>query len=572
MKVEAIYHRPRNEFAYYDADGTVTILLRAGGGDLRSAVLCWFDKYCIEESMAETQLEPILSDSLFSYFRVRVTPKYRRLQYYFKLTDTTGAVWYWDELGPHETADGCTESCFQLPYLNRSDAITVPTWAREAVFYQIFPDSFARREPTPTGENFPAWGSEPDIIAHLGGNFGGLRDNLDYLSGLGINALYLCPIFQSNSCHRYNTYDYFKVDPRLGDLDDFKALLADCHSRGIRVVLDAVFNHTCDTFPHFRDVLENGPKSPYTQWYFINEYPLAVDEEYRYERFSFERHMPKLNTENPEVRRYLLDVVRYWTGLGIDGWRLDVANEIDLSFWRDFRREVKAINPEAVIIGEVWGDSQPYLAGDMFDSVMNYPFTNVCRAHFLDGAMDSAAFRQEVNRLLTHYPEPMTQCMYNLLGSHDTARWLTIAGGRVEAVACSAVFQFLFVGMPAIYYGDETGMTGEDFVKARRCMCFKPEDEAGQALLKLFCGLASFRKAHPSLSRGAFCWLEPQAVQGPAPLAFLRRVDGDEVVMVWNPSDGTTQCRLAWGGQAERTIPLVPMEYKIFANGQEVVL
>ena len=249
-----------------------------------------------------------------------------------------------------------------------------------------------------------------------------------------------------------------------------------------------------------------------------------------------------------------------------------MANEIDLSFWRDFRREVKAINPDALIIGEVWGDSQPYLAGDMFDSVMNYPFTNVCRAHFLDGAMDSASFRQEVNRLLTHYPEPMTQCMYNLLGSHDTARWLTIAGGRVEAVACSAVFQFLFVGMPAIYYGDETGMTGEDFVKARRCMCFEPGDGAGQALLKLYQRLVAFRKAHPALSGGVFRWLEPRPVQGPAPLAFLRRTEGDEVVMVWNPGGEAAQCRLAWDGGTERSLSLAPMEYKIFADGQEVAL
>lgn len=572
MKVEAVYHRPRNEFAYYDTNGTATILLRVGSNDILRARLFWFDKYCIDESIAAVEMESILSDSLFSYFRISITPKYRRLQYYFELMDRSGAVWYLDEIGCHQTADGCTESCFQMPYLNRTDAITVPGWAKEAVFYQIFPDSFARKEPTPTGEDFPSWGSEPDVVAHLGGNLGGLRDRLDYLSGLGINALYLCPIFQSNSCHRYNTYDYFKVDSRLGTLEDFKSLLMDCHRRGIRVVLDAVFNHTCDTFPRFQDVLENGSESPYVNWYFIKEYPLAVDEVYRYERFSFERHMPKLNTENREVRRYLLEVARYWTQLGIDGWRLDVANEIDLSFWRNFRREVKAINPEALIIGEVWGDSQPYLAGDMFDSVMNYPFTTICRSHFLDGTLGATAFRQEINRLLTHYPEPMTQCMYNLLGSHDTARWLTLAKGREEAVACSVVFQFLFVGMPAIYYGDETGMVGEDFIKARRCMCFTPANMAGQTLLKLYRNLVAFRKAHPALSEGVFRWLDPQPIQGSAPLAFLRRTDGDTVVMIWNPGDEPVQCKLPWDGQAGQILSLAPMGYKIFANGQEVML
>ena len=459
-----------------------------------------------------------------------------------------------------------------MPYLNRGDAIRVPEWAESAIFYQIFPDSFARREPVPTGETFPAWGSEPDVVKPLGGNFAGMRDHLDHLSALGINALYLCPIFRSNTCHRYNTYDYFSIDPRLGTLEDFCAFLDDCHSRGIRVVLDAVFNHTCDTFPQFRDVMARGRDSEYYNWYFINRYPFAVDGEYSYERFAFERHMPKLNTEDPDVRDYLLRVARYWTEMGIDGWRLDVANEIDLSFWRAFRAEVKGINPQALILGEVWGDAQPYLAGDMFDTVMNYPFASLCRACFLEKTMDGARFRREIDRILTHYPAPMTRCMYNLLGSHDTARWLTLAKDRFEPAALSAVFQFLFVGMPAIYYGDETGMTGADFIQARRCMCFDPPTETGRRLLRLYTALAALRREHPALTKGDFRWVEPVWVEGPPALAFRRSCPGDELTLVWNSGERPLQCRLTWKDGAEKTVSLATKEYQIFAKDQEVVL
>ena len=572
MNSEAIYHRPRNEFAYYDKRGTVTLLLRAACGDLRRATLCWFDKYVENQPHAQMEMECFLEDDLFAYYRAQVTPPYRRLQYYFRLEDVHGETWYLDEQGTHHSQEGCTEACFQMPYLNRTDAICVPEWAENAIFYQIFPDSFARCEPVPTGEDFPAWGSEPDIVKPLGGNFAGMRSHLDHLSALGVNALYLCPIFHSNTCHRYNTYDYFSIDPRLGTLEDFRAFLDDCHSRGIRVVLDAVFNHTCDTFPKFRDVMARGKDSEYYGWYFINQYPFEVDGNYSYERFAFERHMPKLNTENPDVRDYLLRVARYWTEMGIDGWRLDVANEIDLSFWRAFRAEVKKINPQALILGEVWGDAQPYLAGDMFDTVMNYPFASLCRACFLEKKMDGARFRREIDRILTHYPAPMTRCMYNLLGSHDTARWLTLANDQFEPAALSAAFQFLFVGMPAIYYGDETGMTGADFIQARRCMCFAPPTETGRRLLRLYTALAALRREHPALTKGDFHWVDPVSVQGPSALAFRRSCPGDELTLVWNSSAQPLKCRLSWEGGVEKEISLAPMEYQIFVKDQEVML
>lgn len=567
MKREAIFHRPRNEWAYYGTDGCAELTLRTARDDMRDVTVCWFDKYCIETSKSAVEMELFLEDDTFSWFRAKVRPPYRRLQYYFRLTDTDGRTAYFDEQGLHADDSGCLTCCFQLPYLNREDAVTIPDWAQDAVFYQIFPDSFARAGRTDDTE-LPPWGSEPHIINPLGGNIRGIIEHMDYLTDLGINAVYFCPLFQSNTCHRYNTYDYRRIDPLLGTLEDFQELLDTCHGRGIRVILDAVFNHTCDTFPYFDDVIKNGENSEYKDWYFINEYPVAVDEEYRYERFSFERHMPKLNTANPETRDYLLDIVAYWTRMGIDGWRLDVANEVNMDFWRSFRRVVKGLNPDALIIGEVWGDSMPYLQGDMFDSVMNYPFAYACQDYFLDRKTSTSEFYQIMTERLVCYPQPMEYAMYNLLGSHDTPRWLSIAKEDEKKVILSVVFQFFFVGMPAVYYGDETGMLGDDFIEARRCMDFEPAGDTGKRLHALCKYLIRLRGEYAALRRGSLKWL---TFPGAGLLGVRREYKGESLTLILNNSDESANFRLPFASSDQKPAAIEPMGYKIFINNKEVI-
>lgn len=572
MEYQGIYHRPRSEFAYFQEGKEVHLLLRAVKDDLVSVVLCWFDKYMPEESLTHTEMELDLSDHRFSYYRLNIVPKFRRLQYYFRLEDKDGTVAFFDEQGFHQEFAQCEQNCFQVPYLNLGDSLSVPKWATTSIFYQIFPDSFARTLPEGEGGDLPAWGSEPDILAHLGGNFQGLVDHFQHLLDLGVTALYFCPIFQSNSCHRYNTYDYFKIDPRLGTLDEFKSLLELCHKHGIYVVLDAVFNHTCDTFPYFMDVLEQGENSQYTDWYFIHNYPVTVDENYQYERFAFERHMPKLNTEHPPTVEYLLEVARYWTEMGIDGWRLDVANEVDLDFWRKFRRIVKGINPEALILGEIWGDAQPYLNGDMFDSVMNYPFALASQAYFLENTLSVEDFQQAINRWLVCYPQPVTYALYNLFGSHDTPRWMDLGKKKPDPVILSVVFQFFFVGMPAIYYGDETGMEGKDFVEARRCMDFTPK-KTGQRFLAIYKALITFRKAHPVLTQGNFSWLDLEGASPEASvLGFSRCLDGHSCTLVLNRSDIPATVAVPLPDGSKPSCTLAPMSYQIFEDNQEVTL
>jgi glycosidase len=554
MNRHAVYHKPRNNYAYFDSGETVFLMFRAARGDLARVRLFHFDKYIERESLAETVMEPYLEDSLFAYYRAIIRPPYRRLAYYFHLTDTNGENLYYDEMGFHESGGHCAVNAFQMPYINAADVIRTPEWAKHAVFYQIFPDSFAR-----SGSGFsgaPEWGSEPHVKNHLGGNLRGIIDNFSYITELGVNALYLCPVFTSNTAHRYNTRDYKTIDPRLGTMEDFIEFLELCHRNGLRVVFDAVFNHTCDTFPAFLDIIEKGEASRFRDWYFIRSWPVKVDGEYRYDRFAFTPHMPKLNTANPEVEQYLLDVAEFWMRLGIDGWRLDVANEIGLAFWRAFRKRVKSINPDALIIGEMWNDSLPYLAGDIVDSVMNYPFATACREFFLSGELDAEGFRNIISERLAAYPYPMVYAMYNLLGSHDTPRWLSEAKGDAQKVALSLVFQFTFVGMPAVYYGDETAMEGEDSIKARRCMVFSPSGEKGQAMLALCKKLAALRRQSPSLREGNFAWVKTAGNL----IAFTRESADEKTLILINNSAQAAS-------SAELTAKISPNEKMVLSSG-----
>lgn len=219
-----------------------------------------------------------------------------------------------------------------------------------------------------------------------------------------------------------------KVDPQFGNNETLEKLVDACHARGIRVLLDAVFNHCGKTFAPFLDVLEHGALSVYADWFHIRKFPLQVEEGIpTYDTFAFEPTMPKLNTENPEVQEYLLQVAEYWVKeIGIDGWRLDVANEVDHRFWRLFRNRVRAVNPDAYILGEIWHDSMMWLLGDQFDAVMNYPLTYAILDFVNTDQLDGNGFANTVGALLASYPQQVNEVAFNLLGSHDTPRLLTL--------------------------------------------------------------------------------------------------------------------------------------------------
>ncbi len=426
-----------------------------------------------------------------------------------------------------------------------SDAIT-PDWVKDAIFYQIFPDRFAKSTQIEKPHNLEAWDAPPTTNGFKGGDLLGVVEHLDYLSDLGINAIYFNPIFQSASNHRYHTQDYFQVDPILGGNAAFSALVDAAHQRGIRVIFDGVFNHASRGFYQFSHALENGAASPYRDWFNLHGFPVrAYEGAPNYDAWWNLAALPKFNHQNPQVREFLFRVAEHWVRAGIDGWRLDVPGEIDDDeFWREFRRRVKNINPDAYIVGEIWQRGDRWLRGDQFDAVMNYQFTRLCLGFFVDpegidralahehsygtiGALDTAEFARALTDMLTWYPREITYAQLNLLDSHDTARFVTIARGDTTALKLALLMMFGFVGAPMLYYGDEIALEGRLDPDCRRAMIWEPS-KRGKEMLGYTKRLTALRQKYVALRRGALTPLYTNSKE----FAFARHQSDAPTVIV----------------------------------------
>ncbi|PZD94648.1 alpha-glycosidase [Paenibacillus sambharensis] len=536
MQLEAIYHRPKLNWSYALDDRTLHIRLRTRRDDVDRVDLFYGDKYGWDKTNSVKPMVKWGSDRLFDYWEAAVQPPYRRLVYFFGLHAGTESVYLLEKGFQTEAPSVSYEGLFDFPFINPADVFKPPVWAKEAIFYQIFPDRFACGDPSINPPAVEPWGGTPTPKNFFGGDLQGVIDHLDYLHDLGINAIYFNPLFEATTNHRYDTKDYLRVDPYLGTNDKLKELVDACHSKGIRVMLDAVFNHCGHTFPPFVDVQEKGEASPYAGWFHVREWPLAVKEDgTTYDTFGFEPIMPKLNTEHPEVKAYLLKVASYWlTEIGIDGWRLDVANEVDHQFWREFRKVVKEANPEAYIVGEIMHDSLPWLLGDQFDAVMNYPFTNILLQFFAHKKTDAGQFADAITTQLANYPKPVNEVAFNLLGSHDTDRLLSLCEGSVERVKLATLFQLTYPGTPCIYYGDEIGMDGNHDPDNRKCMIWDPAQQ-NQELFSFFRDMIRLRRLSPALRDGSIRFIS--IADHDHILAYERQADEERYLIVLNNQD-----------------------------------
>ncbi|MGN7455688.1 alpha-glycosidase [Paenibacillus pasadenensis] len=533
MNLEAIYHRPRGNWAYAYDKATLHIRLRTKKDDLDEVVLIHGDKYAWERTLEKTFMAKLPSDERFDYWQAAVQPSLRRMKYGFELR-SAGETLYFEEKGFREDEPSDPDKMFDFPYLNGADVFSPPDWVKEAVFYQIFPERFANGDPSNDPEGVEPWGGKPTPKNFFGGDLQGVIDHLDHLQELGVNAIYFNPLFQATTNHKYDTSDYMKVDAHFGDNALLKRLVDACHERGIRVMLDAVFNHSGKEFEPFRDVREKGKDSKYADWFHVMEWPIQVkDGRPTYETFAFEPLMPKLNTENPEVKDYLLGVARYWIEeMGIDGWRLDVANEVDMAFWREFRRTVKDVNPDAYILGEMFHDALPWLGGDQFDAVMNYPFTHLVIDYAGKGIIGADRFADKIGELMASYPDSANEVAFNLLGSHDTERLLTLCGGDKERMKLATLLQFVFPGAPCVYYGDEIGLDGAGDPDCRKCMEWD-ESKQDRELLGFFQRVISLRKEHRALRTGKLGFLH--AAEGGSLLVLERKDEQEHFLIAVNP-------------------------------------
>ncbi len=453
---------------------------------------------------------------------------------------------------------------------------TAPDWVQDAVFYQIFPDRFAKSERNPAGNlPFEPWDSPPTPHGFKGGDLYGVAEKLDYLKDLGITALYLNPIFASASNHRYHAFDYYSVDPLLGGNEAFRFLLDEAHRKNIRIVLDGVFNHASRGFWQFHHVLECGDGSPYRDWFHFDP-----------ERLTGKKHwgaypgpselralqhgensltaigygawwnlpaLPKFNTNSPGAREFLLQVAEHWIKFGIDGWRLDVATEIDDdAFWQEFRDRTRAINPEAYIVAEIWHEAQRWLKGDQFDAQMNYEVTKPAIAFFSNGNLDLKVLHQQSNYHGIHhsidahefanridhnlglYKSDITYAQLNLLDSHDTPRYLSCVGGDKASLKLAWLFMFTYPGAPCIYYGDEIGIDGQHDPDCRKSF---PWDESNwdKDLLGYVKKAVTLRSKNTALRRGDF----KRLWSADGVYAFSRSLEGETFVVALNVSDSS---------------------------------
>lgn len=548
IMLEAVYHRIGLNWSYAYNESTVHIRLRTKRGNVAQVQLICGDKYSWDHYNESIAMERFASDALFDYWQAAISPRFRRVVYYFALHEEAGETVYFLEKGFFDTPPTILyEGLFDFPYLNPEDVHSPPEWVKEAIFYQIFPERFAKGDPSIDPEGVLEWGGVPSPTNFFGGDLQGVLDHLDYLAELGINAIYFNPLFVATTNHKYDTSDYMLVDPHFGTNEKLKELVDACHARGIRVLLDGVFNHCGHTFPPFVDVQQNGPTSRYADWFHIKEGPLMVENGIpNYATFGFEPIMPKLNTGNEEVKAYLLEVGRYWIGeLGLDGWRLDVANEVDRQFWREFRREIKKMNPDAYLLGEIMHDAMPWLQGDQFDAVMNYPFTNILLDFFARRRTDATQFAQSINAQLASFPQQVTEAAFNLLGSHDTVRLLTLCGGNKRLMKLAVLFQLTFQGAPCIYYGDEIGLDGEHDPYNRKCMEWEPEKQ-DHDLLGFFRRLIAMRKAHSAFRGSGLHFLVDAG--HPQLLAYERCDERDRFLLLLNNNEAACSVIVQNGG------------------------
>lgn len=459
MNEKAILHSPESNYCFALNANTICLRLRISKEDFPSKInVIYGGKYNFALEQKSAEMKRSCEDRLFAYYTVTLKITDLRFVYVFEITnDNTISFYSEDGLTNKYDFELSYYNCFQYAYINECDLIKPVKWMSTATFYQIFIDRFnIGNESKDKSYITLKWGEIPTPKSFAGGDIKGITDKLSYLKKLGINALYLTPVFRSISNHKYDISDYYEVDEQFGNKADLKELIDTAHAMGMKVVLDAVFNHCSENLSQFQDVLKNGKNSKYYDWFIItNDNPLE------YEMFGACAYMPKLNTSNPEVCNYLLGIATYWIQqFDIDGWRLDVSDEISHDFWRQFRKAVKEVKEDCVLIGENWHDANVYLRGDQFDSIMNYAFTKACLDFYAFHEFNANHMADKLNEILMRNTDTINTMMLNLLDTHDTHRFLTRVEGNQNKLMSALALTYFFPGTPCIYYGTENAMEG----------------------------------------------------------------------------------------------------------------
>lgn len=561
MKLDAILHIPMSEYCHGLDEKHIVYRMRSAKGDLKRVTLNYGDTACRVTPIIFTPvpMELVASDLLHDYWQAIVDSPYNRVYYYFEMDDGNEIKLHYGDVFTDHLVDDRSQY-FKLPFNHRSDIAQVPDWVHDAVVYNIFPDSFATSHKHISLEFTQMDYHGQAVKGKLGGTLRGVAENVDYLKDLGINCVYVNPIFAAGEYHKYDLLDYFHVDPVFGGDEAFREMVDTLHANGIRIIIDGVFNHCGWYFFAFDDVVRNQEKSKYCDWFYHLEFPVERPETPEiyptYACFAYERMMPKLDTANPEVRDYFCKVGRYWVEeFGIDGWRLDVASEVDDGFWRTFRKAVKEVNPDALLIGEVWESAGHWLQGDMFDSAMNYDFRKHCNLFFAESSIDAADFAGRITNMLMRYRVQTVPAQLNLLDSHDVSRFLSLCNGDTTKYKLAILFMMTFVGMPTVFYGDELGIQGILEEEYRHPM---PWNGGNTELRAFFKKTIAMRQQFAALRRGNFRMVSAKA--GSGLLVYTRKLEDEAITVCINHGEECAELpeikgSLYWsGGLNDRTL------------------
>lgn len=511
--------------------------------------------------------------------------------YRFEMRNRDG-VWYY---GRGENGESvCGENLPEWQLTVYKSTYKTPDFAKGNIIYHIFVDRFNRADGVKTKRKYrlhESFSESPEVVSadgkyyaddFFGGNFNGIREKLDYLEELGVGIIYLSPIFKAYSNHRYDTGDYLKVDELLGTEDDFKRLLDAAHEKGMKIILDGVFNHSGADSLYFNkfgtyDSLGayQSKSSPYYDWYYFKKFP---DE---YACWWGCDNVPDLNKSNKDYRALVFGkngVVEKWQKLGADGWRLDVVDELPIDFVNLLIKKIKSVNKDALVIGEVWedastkvsyGELRPYLLGDQLDGTMNYPFMNAIIAYVRDG--DEKFFKDTIQSILENYPKETVYCLMNSLGTHDTVRIINALSDvrahgwskthklgyklpdseyekAKKKLYLASVLQFTLPGIPSIFYGDEAGLQGFDDPINRRPYPWGSEDEE---ILAHYRKLGRIRRENRAVFSGGFNMRDENGL-----VAYERAGGDDEILIAVN------------AGEDDKTL-FINKEYTSLYNNKE---
>lgn len=489
MNFAAVYHTASGHYCYPLNVDEMIVNIKTGY-DVSRLWICYGDPYLNGIAGSAEKWQGVRSEIVFKknlahqiWWTTTIRPEFKRVKYYFIL-ESGEEEWYYFENGfltkEQMELDNKMLQYFIFPWMNPVDICETPDWVNHTVWYQIFPDRFCNGNTQTDPETVRPWKKgEVTNFEFYGGDLEGIIQKLDYLEELGINGIYLTPIFESPSVHKYDTTDYMNIDPCFGDKEVFRRLVEEAHKRDIRIMIDGVFNHCGEHFRPWRDVLQRGPESPYYHWFMINQWPFDQGDystrDGKYYSFAFYGNMPKLNTNNDEVINYFAEACEYWVReFDVDGLRFDVANEVSHQFCRTLHKRLKGLKPDIYLLGEIWHNSSEWLRGDEYDAVMNYPLTSSINDFWIDKSLVNRDFEHMINHSYTMYMQQNNNVLFNLLDSHDTDRLFTRSRCNEDAFYQQLAVLFTMPGSPCIFYGTEIGMEGGHDPDCRRCM---PWDE-----------------------------------------------------------------------------------------------